>query len=211
MLWLLLISTPFLPDLVVGYLEDKYMPVANTDIENIQVPVNILVLGGGHTDDLRLPFNSQLSESTLARLTEGIRLHQRLNNSKLITSGYGRTNQLSDARVSANTAILLGIESSRIKMQETPENTRQEASSYKQIFGDSAKLILVTSAAHMPRAIYLFNKVGLAPIAAPTNYLVKKEGKSSSFHWIPSSCNIEKMESAMHEYFGLIWYKLGGE
>ena len=211
-LWLMVISTPFVPNLLVRNLENRYTVFSPEYLQNKKRPVNILVLGGGHADDERLPDNSQLAESSLARLAEGIRVHRLLPKSTLITSGYaGKSNDTPHAIVLANAALILGVDSSSIKMQKYPENTWQEAVAYKQNNGDSINLILVTSAAHMPRAMYLFHKAGLNPIAAPANFLVKNEKKKDFFFWAPSSRHIEKTESAIHEYVGLLWYRVGGK
>jgi len=210
LLWLFIVSTPFLPDLLVKHLEDQYSVISKEAIKNTKGPVHVLVLGSGHTDDEKLSPNSQLSESALARLCEGIRIQRLIPGSTLISSGYGGSNEMSNALVVARTAILLGIDPNAVKMQENPENTFQEATNYKEVFGDTGTLIVVTSAAHMPRSIYLFKKTGLNPIAAPANFLVKKGTKKPPYYWLPSSGNIEKMESAIHEYIGLLWYRLGG-
>ena len=57
----------------------------------------------------------------------------------------------------------------------------------------------------MPRAMYLFQKTGLNPLAAPTNHLIKKGKHTCFWDWLPSSANIRKMECAIHEYAGLAW------
>jgi uncharacterized SAM-binding protein YcdF (DUF218 family) len=219
-LWLLVISTPFIPDLLVAGLENRYpvyalpgeSPCTATETESGASGVNILVLGSGHTNDSRLQATNRLSETALARLTEGIRLQRQIPASLLITSGWsGKRETVPQAEVLAQAALLLGVDSSQVKTQSLPNNTRMEASEYKRLFGDSARLILVTSAAHMPRAVYLFRKAGLEPLPAPTNHLVKKGEKRNPWFWLPSSAHISKMESAIHEYAGLIWYKTGGK
>lgn len=210
LLWLLIVSTPFVPDALIKSLETQYSSISNEIFSDLNDSVNILVLGSGHVDDERLPASSQLGESSLARLVEGIRIHHQLKHSTIITSGHIKTSEISNAKVQADAAISLGIDSAGMRMQETPINTWEEALSYKQTFGHKTKMILVTSAAHMPRAMMLFKKAGLNPIAAPTDFLVKKGIKRSFYYWIPSTGNIEKMESAIHEYVGMIWYKLRG-
>jgi uncharacterized SAM-binding protein YcdF (DUF218 family) len=205
----MVISTPFVPNLLVRNLENRYTVFSPEYLQNKKRPVNILVLGGGHTDDERLPANSQLAESSLARLAEGIRGHRLLPKSTLITSGYGgKSNDTSNAIVPDNAAMLLGVDSADIKWQETPENTWQEALTYKQMFGDSASLVLVTSAIHIPRAMFLFRKAGLKPIAAPADFMVKNEKRKDISYWVPSSRHIEEMENAIHEYVGLLWYRV---
>ena len=208
LLWLLLVSTPFIPNLLVKNLEGRYEVFSENALNNTGKPVHILVLGCGHTSDLRLPANNQLSVAALGRLAEGIRLQRRIPGSMIITSGSRGKEEKPQATVLAEAAILLGVEPQHIMQQTLPENTWQEATEYKRIFGDSAQLILVTNAVHMPRAMYSFHQAGLDPIPAPTNHFIKKGSKRNFRSWIPAACNISKMGKAIHEYAGMLWYKL---
>ena len=61
----------------------------------------------------------------------------------------------------------------------------------------------------MPRAMLLFRKAGQSPIPAPTNYMMKSEGKKHLRDYGPSPLNISKMGYALHEIFGLIWAEIG--
>ncbi len=210
-IWLLLITTTFLPDLLIKSLENQNKPISEAKLKAIDGEVNILVLGNQFVYDKRLTPNNQLSEVALSRLVEGIRIMRQLKNSKLITSGYGNYEEISVAEILAQTALQLGLDSSRLELQKKPENTGQEATEYKRLFGKSKTLILVTSATHMPRALYLFRKAGLNPIAAPCNYLLKTSEHPDPTYWVPSAINIRKMEAAVHEYVGLLWVQLGGE
>lgn len=208
--WLFLISTPFLPDALLKPLENKYPTLTKTTLERIKKPTNVLVLGAGFVNDLKLSPNDQLAETALSRLAEGIRIYNILPQSILITSGYGNREETTSAEVMAKTALLLGVDSSRLFMQEKPTRTLEEAMEYQSLFADTCQLIVVTSAIHMPRSMYLFRKVGLNPMAAPTHHLYKKSEAPDPYYAFPSSKHIKKMEAAIHEYVGLLWYKLGG-
>ena len=209
-LWLLTISTPFLPDLLISRLEDRYEVFNPDTFVRLDNAVHIVVLGGGHVNDDRLPANDRLSPTAMVRLSEAIRIHRELPESIIITSGWSALGNQPQAEVLKEAALLMGVEEKYIKTQPLPENTRMEASEYKKLFGDTAQLIVVTSAVHMPRAVYAFQNEGLDPVAAPTNHLVKKSENYNPWIGIPSSHNISKMESAVHEYLGLLWYKLLG-
>ena len=85
--WFLLITTPFLPNLMVNSLENRYEIITENKLPEINKKTNILVLGGGHTNDSRLQAYDKLSGAALCRLAEGVRLHHLLPESTLITSG----------------------------------------------------------------------------------------------------------------------------
>jgi len=210
--WFALISTPFVPDMLAESLENQYEVMDDEKIENLNKPLHILVLGAGKTNDQRLQLTNRLSETAVVRLMEGVRLYKKLPGSKLITSGYTREKGLTQAELLAHAAHIMGVDTTDIRTQNKPENTWQEALEYQRLFGrDSVQLILVTSAMHMPRAMYLFQKAGLDPIPAPTDHLVKKSKHVDPWFWMPSSANINKMEIVIHEYVGLAWYKCGGK
>ena len=205
---LIIVATPFVPTWMVKQLE-KQNPVFN--VSNIKLTdraVHILVLGGGHSNDTRLPATGQLSTTALSRLTEGIRIYRQIPESILVTSGGSGKEPIPQATVLARAAILLGVNPAQIQQQTLPQNTWEEAKEYKRINGDSTQLILVTSAIHMPRAMYLFKKAGLNPIAAPTNYYVKHTQRHNIWSKLLSTRNLEKTECAIHEYVGLFWEKL---
>ena len=206
--WLALISFAPVPNLLCKLLEQSYPPLTNAGHLSKSAGVHILVLGGGHTYDTALPANDQLSLNALGRLIEGIRLQRLLPGSLLITSGWQGDEFLPNAVVLKNAAVLLGIPSENVLTSIKPHNTEEEALCYLSLFGKSHKLILVTDAIHMPRAMLLFKRVGLNPIAAPTNHLVKKDFKENKIHFLPSADNISKMEYSMHEYIGIIWAKI---
>src|SRR5664280_653792 len=81
--WLLVISTRFIPDILAARLENKYKPFTEADFRDAKTPVNVIVLGAGHSDDKRLSANAQLSTAALGRLVEGIRIYK-------MASGDGR-------------------------------------------------------------------------------------------------------------------------
>jgi uncharacterized SAM-binding protein YcdF (DUF218 family) len=215
--WLMIISTPLLPKALLSTLEDRYPPVLIPLEATIQATlsdssVHILVLGSGYTNDTRLPYLGQLNSSGLGRLNEGIRLHNQLPKSMLIFSGYKGDQPIPQAEAGAFAAKELGIPSQSILTIPEPWNTRNEALEYYKRFGKSHKLYLVTDAAHMPRAMLHFRNAGLQPIAAPTNFMIKKNKVVKKYYqYFPSSENIKFMEIVFHEYLGMMWAKLGGD
>ena len=199
-LWLTLISFPFVPSILVKSLEDRFHPF----LEISQVPkgetIDILVLGGGRSVDKKLSPNGKLTIDSLSRLSEGIRLHKLLPGSHLIFYGMSKDQKYSHAEILMQTALAMGVEEKEISLLPSSDNTQMEAFNYTKKNGTNNTLLLVKDAIHMPRAMLLFRKAGQSPIPAPTNYMMKLEGKYG-----PSVLNISKMGYAMHEIGGLVY------
>jgi len=208
-IWLAMITSPFLPDLLVRSLESRFPPLFEISQFSQKDSVYILVLGAGYAGNKSLPPNDQLLPNSLLRLSEAIRLHRVLKTSQLVLIGSGPGKDGRESEPFRQTAMALGVEENKIHLLGTPENTHMEALYYTRKFGTDKTLVLVTDAVHMPRAMYLFQKAGQKPIPAPTNHLVKSKQKMDLSDWSRSALNIEKMEYAMHEIFGLVWAKVG--
>jgi len=211
-IWFLIISTPVIPKVLVKTLENKYPQLSDESIRNFPDSCDIIILGGGHTDDKELSPNNQLSGAALARVIEGIRIHRMIRGSRLVMSGFRGDSELSQALVLYRTALLLGVDSTSMALQTVPSNTRMEAEEFAKNFGPQNDLVVVTSAIHMPRAMILFHKAGLSTVAAPANQILKYGSRKHFWSWIiPSSENIDMMEAAIHEYVGIIWVSVGGK
>lgn len=209
--WFFLISTPIVPVYLLKSLENQYEPLINIEeIIDMDHEYHIVVLGAGYRSSNRLPDTSKLMTQTLNRLVEGIRLYNALPNSKLITSGpYSFSNQPSQAEVAKAAAISLGVPDTDIFTQSEPYNTLEEAEIYSKKFYRGQKVIVVTDAAHMPRAIYEFEKFIDAPIASPANLSYSHKGISySDLSIIPSYTYIQHMNRAMIEYAATFRNKL---
>jgi uncharacterized SAM-binding protein YcdF (DUF218 family) len=208
-LLLLLLSYGPLPEMLLRPLEYSFSPL----LEPKDVPQArwIVVLGAGHTQDPRLPPNSQLSGAALFRLVEGIRIHKSLPGSKLILSGGALWESVPEARVMADVALALGLEQQNLILESVSKDTEEEARLIQEMVGNNL-FVMVTSASHMPRAMALFKKLGMQPIPAPTDYGVKggqgQEVIPSGF--FPGAEVLQKAETAVYEYLGLAWAKLRG-
>jgi uncharacterized SAM-binding protein YcdF (DUF218 family) len=206
-IWFLLISTPLLSNSVLNSLEDRYTPLYTEELINLEAEYHIVVLGGGHSFDSRLPSNSLLSVNALGRLNEAIRLHRQLPNSKLVLSGFSASGRTTQAEMLQQAALLLGVDKTATILQNEPGNTYEEAQNYTENYGDTHPVILVTSASHMHRAVNIFRHFGTDPIPSPTDYRLKGSWKQK---WIgfPTTRNIENFNVAVNEYAGIIWYHL---
>jgi uncharacterized SAM-binding protein YcdF (DUF218 family) len=167
----------------------------------------IVVLGGGHASDPRLSVTSQISELSLFRLVEGIRLHRELPRAKLLLSGGRVFDPVSEAKGMADVALALGVKNENLVLEEVSKDTSDQA---RLIHGmiKQERMILVTSAAHMPRSMALFKKLGVHPIPAPTDYLVKKRQGAPPKRFYPAADGLLKTQRAFYEYSALVWTRI---
>ena len=200
-LWFLIITTPFVPYAVLHSLESRYLPV---DVEQIQSDeeIHIIVLGAGYEYNENLPANSQLDREMLSRLVEGVRLHHLLHNSRLIVSGPYNHEIYSQAEVAKRAAIHMNVLESTIKTQHEGNTTHEEAKVYFRKFNQGQKLVVVTSAAHMHRALGEFRRLGIEAVPSPSSYRYRDE-KGLQVSLMPSVSHIDNLRSGMFEYAAL--------
>ncbi|MCD6570392.1 MAG: envelope biogenesis factor ElyC [Deltaproteobacteria bacterium] len=170
----------------------------------------VVVLGRGHMSDPQIPITAQISDESLVRLIEAIRLYRQVPGGKLVLSGGKGFDPASDAEVMARVASMLGVNKQDIILEKESKDTKDQARQIKKIVGGD-RFVLVTSASHMPRAMALFEKQGMNPIPAPTGHLVRKPQGFDPMSFYPSSRGLHKIERAMHEYLGIAWAWLRGQ
>jgi len=194
-------------DILAGPLEQRYPPIA--DFQAVKDVKWIVVLGGGSGVDPGLPLSTYLSGVSLSRLSEGVSLHNRLSGSKLIMTGRSGFEGITPmAEVMGDVAVEWGVKPDDMIIEAEAADTKDHPVFVKEIVG-SEPFILVTSASHMPRAMALFRKYGMAPIPAPTDYMVKeREGGLTPGVFFPDADSLEKAERTVHEYLGMVWGKL---
>lgn len=210
---LLFFSFGLIPNYMLGSLERQY-PQYNPKVTNEilksenQLPLKyVVVLGGGHIQDPTLPVSSQLSESSLIRVVEGVLLYRKHPGSKLVLSGGNVFDPVPEAKMMKRAAMELGAAENEIIMESKSRDTLEQVRSLKSIVKND-QFVVITSASHMPRAMAMFKKAGLKPIPAPVNHEVKKTQFHGPDSFFPSAANIENAETAIHEYLGMIWAKL---
>jgi uncharacterized SAM-binding protein YcdF (DUF218 family) len=166
----------------------------------------IVVLGGGTLPTTHRPPNSRLATDTLSRVVEGVRLSQLFPEDRMVFTGVGSPGDSdSTAGIMARTAMVLGVDASRITLVGKAKDTPDEARLCARIIPADDRMILVTSASHLHRALRLFIRQGLSPVPAPAGYLCKTSSEMSYQDFLPSADNLIRSERAIYEYLGLAW------
>ena len=174
--------------------------------EKIKEPNTIVVLSGG-VKNKDLPLPSVFGESTIFRLNEAFKIYSlRTNKPNIIVSGSSPIDRYSkEALFGANFLELYGVPKEKVSFELLSADTFEHATELKKIVNEK-KFLLVTSAYHLPRAMETFKKAGLNPVAAPTDYQV--EGSYTILDFLPQPKNLRKLNLALHEYFGILYYRV---
>lgn len=207
-LFLYLISIQITGDTLANSLEAQY-PRYQAD----QVVPYVLVLGSAHYSDPEQPISSLLSSAGLKRLVEGVHIYRQNPGAKLLVSGYRFDDDISQALALKKVALHFGVPTHDIILAEQVKDTQEEAAYWIE-FVKNESLVLVTTAIHMPRSLFLFKKEQekqhfLGPIyPAPADHISHNDNRLTWQSWFPSARNMHRVERVWHEYLGLLWAKL---
>jgi len=103
-----------------------------------------------------------------------------------------------------------GISDDRITVETRSRNTHENAVESARIVSERGwrRVLLVTSAKHMPRALGCFRRAGLTPDALPVDYRGGSEAAGAS--WLPRASDLELSTDALRELAGRVAYRLQG-
>ncbi len=186
-------------------LENKYAPISKTS----NVDTIVVLAGGLRNKYSNLPPTSLLEAGSAFRLMEAIRLYYLLSKPRIIISGGSGNPFLTNlyiAKEMKKMLVSMGIPEDRIICECRSRDTYENAREVGRIVGKKP-FILVTSAYHMPRSIFIFRKLGMNPIPSPADFLAQ-DRKYTFFDFIPRAKELWKSELAFHEYLGMMWYKI---
>lgn len=181
-------------------------------------PDGIIVLGGvinpGTSVGRGRP---QLNESA-ERITAAVELAQRYPSARVVFSGGNGDllDQNEPGLKEADQALILlqqlGVPRARITIERRSRNTWENAVFTKALImpQPGQHWLLITSAAHMPRAVGCFRKAGFPVEPYPVDW--RTYGPTGKYYgWFESASDgLKRVDHATHEWVGLAAYWLTG-
>ncbi len=174
-----------------------------------------LLLGGGmvnyETETNRLIFRNNPD-----RLFQTISLYKTKRiKSIFISSGAGNLvyRDMLEANLIRRYMIEIGIPDSVITVDSLSDNTRENALFTSKILyknKEHKKILLITSATHMRRAVGCFKKVGLQFTPYVTDKYVGKRRYQLDYLLVPNVGCFVKWDKLIHEMIGYLTYKIMG-
>ncbi|NDI24222.1 MAG: YdcF family protein [Actinobacteria bacterium] len=167
----------------------------------------VIALGGVISS---VDYRSERGVALLAgaeRVVEPVVLYRSCPNFTLVYSSFGPESggAIGEAELAKRTWISLGVKSSSIIIENTSNNTYQNAIQTKKLLGDDGTWLLVTSAIHMKRATMSFKKAGLDVTAIPVDYIWSKTPPPWTFSFFAA---LNSWRAASHEYIGYLYYRM---
>ena len=170
----------------------------------------IVVLGGGRRRNAPEYEGQDVPlASVLGRLRYAVRLHRQTGLPMLVTGGSPGMDADADAEAELMARVLRDDFNAPARwVEDLSSNTAQNAEYSAAMLRDAgiSRIFLVTDALHMPRSERFFVQAGLTVTAAPTNYLAR--GALIAPDFIPSGGGLSDSYYAMHEWLGLLWYRM---
>ena len=203
---LIVSSNPIVGNYLMKKLENPYKP---TSIDSISKADAIVVLSGmvhqvGDENYNRYEFSDP------DRFFGGLDLIKEDKSDKIIfTAGQlpWTNNWDPEGIVLKDKAISLGVPQSKILVTENVKNTYEESIAVTKLIPKNSSIILVTSAFHMDRSKYLFEKKGFVVTPFPVDFK-SSASDISIFSFLPSLGAMKKVSTFIKEKIGRIYYKL---
>jgi uncharacterized SAM-binding protein YcdF (DUF218 family) len=202
-------SMPWLGNQLTLWLESRYPTVAIDQVEKADAIVPLGGIFGPPAPEGYLPNIGEANE----RLEAGIRLWQRRKADWLVFTG-GRipwSKQIEvEGALSMREAVARGIPAERIIVTREVGNTVDEALAVADLMRGRGwnKIVLVTSAWHMPRAARLFRGAGVRIVPFPVDFQVNPKGPLTLLDFLPAATGLQRTETALREWYGIMFYAL---
>ena len=204
---ILLVSTnTFVGNYLFKKLEYPYIPIS---IDSINKSDAIVVLSGmihqvGNENNFKYEWGDP------DRFFGGLELLKK-NKSDLLIFTAGQlpwtNNWKPEGLILKDKAIEFGVIENKILITENVKNTYEESLEVLRLIPKGSSIILVTSAFHMERSKYLFEKQGFKVIPFPVDFKISNK-KLTILDIIPSYEALKKTSFFIRENIGRLYYRI---
>lgn len=177
-------------------------------------PDGIVVLGGAINPRHSLAYGAPMVNADAGRMIALAKLARDYPNVRIVFTGGDASlfgNSAPEADFVYPLLDALGVPRARVMLEGKSRNTAENAAFTRELVQPKPgeRWLLVTSAFHMPRAIGCFRKAGFIVEAYPANWYTLP-GRQFEFPRSLSS-GLRTLDQAVHEWLGLIAYRLTGK
>jgi len=208
-LFLWLLSTEPIRDALTEPLEFQH-PVLDMKKINMDGAVIVLLGGGIYENAPEYGGEDELGRYAMMRTVYAADIAQKTGLDVYATGGKPLTqSDEAEGEIMRHWLLKLGLKEAYVHAESAANNTWENAAYMEKILAKKMikRVILVTSAWHMPRAVWCFEAHGLEVISAPTDFLTEQEAYDLR-SYLPRWTTLSDSGQALHEYLGLFWYRI---
>ena len=202
------LATPFAAQLLARQLEIyPALDVEKIDTGSYQA---IVILGAGRHRQAPEYGGADVPKAMgLERLRYGMWLQRKTGLPIMVAGGQwgADTTPESDFMASIVEREFMGV----VTWRESSSRTTWENANFAKVIADKNNLrrvLLVTQAWHMPRAMYSFEQAGFSVTAAPTGFRSDDQEGMEVADYLPQANALYISTLMLHEMLGLLWYRL---
>ena len=203
---LIVSSNPIVGNYLMQKLEYPYKPTFSYSISK----ADAIVVLSGVLKKIEIENNTKYEFAEANRFLSSIDLiNQKKANKLIYTSGKipWIENRKPESYILKNKAISLGVPEAKILVTENVINTYEESIAVTKLIPKNSSIILVTSAFHMDRSKYLFEKNGFDVTPFPVDFR-SSATNISIFSFLPSLVAMKKVSRFIKENIGRLYYRL---
>jgi uncharacterized SAM-binding protein YcdF (DUF218 family) len=197
--------TPLFANALLGSLEGAFRSPPSCDSD---LPRTAVVLAGGVSGDAaNIDDLSVLELATRRRLDRAVEWwHEDRSRRLVMSGGTWSYSGIPDSRLMQRYAERMGVEAGAIRREERSLRTWESAQRLAELHPAlPRRIVLVTSASHMPRAAYAMRQAGfdVCPIEADQRRVPLRFPGAL----LPQHGALEKTADGLHEVVGLAYYR----
>lgn len=202
------LSTPLVSYHLAASIESK-TALGSNSLNDEQLGAVVILGGGRRSQAPEYQGEDTVSEAALARLRYGAEIHQQTALPILVTGGTVLSDGKPEGELMAQVLeSCYGI--SDVWIESSSADTYQNALFTKEFLEKESinKVVLVTHAIHMPRALSAFKHVGIEVLPAPMGHRTGHEIGYIFRDFLPNAGSLAATSASLHELIGQVWYRL---
>ncbi len=205
-----MLSTPIVATTLIAGLE-RHIFVTPDEVIASKAEA-IVVLGGGIYREGPEYGGSTIKGDLLERVRYAAWLHKRTNLPIIVSGGsVSMSGKITPEAKLAGRVLKQEFGCKVLATEDKSTTTWENALFTSRLLKTQGinKIVLVTHAWHMPRAVNSFKQNDVDVFAAPTIFSTGKLdlGNSMIREWLPDSSALRSSYLALHEYLGMTWYR----
>lgn len=117
-----------------------------------------------------------------------------------------------EGEILARYARSMALPTEAIRVTRRAFNTKEEAAAVRELLPvkpeSGTRILLVTSALHMPRAKKVFEKAGFQVLSFPVDFVTSATKKTYPTDFVPSAAGLFKTSTALRELYGRLFVEI---